>query len=86
MSDQITITLPDGSAREYAAGTTAGDVASSIGKRLAKAAVAATVDGDEFDLGRPLPDDAAGRHHHRRLRGRAATCCATRRRTSWPRP
>ncbi len=59
MSDQITITLPDGSEREYAAGTTAGDVASSIGKRLAKAAVAATVDGAEYDLERPLPDHAA---------------------------
>src|SRR5215207_11157053 len=59
MSDQITITLPDGSEREYAAGTTAGDVATSIGKRLAKAAVAATVDGAEFDLERPLPDHAA---------------------------
>ena len=72
MSDLITITLPDGSAREYPAGTTAADVASSIGKRLAKAAVAATIDGDEVDLGRPLADDAqvaiitddseAGRH------------------------
>ncbi len=56
MADELTITLPDGSTREYAAGTTAGDVASSIGKRLAKAAVAATVDGDEVDLARPLPD------------------------------
>ena len=43
MTEQITISLPDGSAREYAAGTTAGDVATSIGKRLGKAAVAATV-------------------------------------------
>jgi threonyl-tRNA synthetase len=56
MSDQITISLPDGSEREYAAGTTAGDVAASIGKRLARAAVAATVDGEEVDLGRPVPD------------------------------
>jgi threonyl-tRNA synthetase len=56
MSERVTITLPDGSAREYAAGTTAGDVAASIGKRLAKAAVAAAVDGDEVDLGRSLPD------------------------------
>ena len=56
MSDLITISLPDGSEREYPAGTTAGDVASSIGKRLAKAAVAATVDGEEVDLGRPLRD------------------------------
>lgn len=63
MNAPITITLPDGSAREYAAGTTAADVAGSIGKRLAKAAVAATVttpDGrrDEVDIERPLPDGA----------------------------
>ncbi len=59
MSSPITITLPDGSSREYPAGTTAGDVAASIGSRLARSAVAATVDGDEVDLGRPLPDGAA---------------------------
>jgi threonyl-tRNA synthetase len=59
MSSPITITLPDGSSRDYPAGTTAGDVAASIGSRLARAAVAATVDGDEVDLGRPLPDGAA---------------------------
>ncbi len=72
MSELITISLPDGSEREYPAGTTAADVASSIGKRLAKAAVAATVDGAEVDLGRPLgdhdqvaiitADSEAGRH------------------------
>jgi threonyl-tRNA synthetase len=56
MNDLITITLPDGSSRAYPAGTTAADVAQSIGKRLAKAAVAAKVDGDEVDLGRPLDD------------------------------
>jgi threonyl-tRNA synthetase len=56
MDAPITITLPDGSQREYAAGTTAEDVAASIGKRLAKAAVAARVDGHEVDLGRRLAD------------------------------
>jgi len=56
MNAPITITLPDGSAREFAAGTTAADVAASIGKRLAKAAVAAKVDGNEVDIGRPLHD------------------------------
>ena len=81
MSDQITITLPDGSEREYAAGTTAGDVATSIGKRLAKAAVAATVDGAEFDLERPLPDHAAVAIVTDGRPKRAATSCATRRRT-----
>jgi threonyl-tRNA synthetase len=54
----ITITLPDGSPREYPAGSTALDVATSIGARLAKAAVAATVDGEETDLTSPLPDGA----------------------------
>jgi threonyl-tRNA synthetase len=54
----ITITLPDGSAREYPAGSTALDVAESIGTRLAKAAVAATVDGEETDLTAALPDGA----------------------------
>src|SRR3954454_14671933 len=56
MTSPITITLPDGTAREYPEGTTAADVAASIGSRLARAAVAAAVDGDEVDLGRPLDD------------------------------
>jgi threonyl-tRNA synthetase len=58
MDAPITITLPDGSQREYPAGTTGADVAASIGKRLAKAAIAARVGDREFDLGRPLPDGA----------------------------
>ena len=58
MSD-ILITLPDGSERAYPEGSTAGDVARSIGSRLAKAAVAATVEGEEWDLERPLPERAA---------------------------
>ena len=52
----ITVSLPDGSERELPEGSTALDLAESIGKRLAKAAVAATVDGTETDLTRPLPD------------------------------
>ncbi len=54
----ITITLPDGSSREYASPTTAGDIAASIGRGLAKAAVAAKVDGEEVDLTRPIDHDA----------------------------
>ena len=50
----ITISLPDGSERELPAGATALDLATSIGKRLAKAAVAARVDGAETDLTKPL--------------------------------
>jgi threonyl-tRNA synthetase len=56
---EITITLPDGSRRSYPVGTTAAGVAASIGSRLAKAAVAATSDGEEIDLGVALPDGAA---------------------------
>ncbi|HEY0521150.1 MAG TPA: threonine--tRNA ligase [Ilumatobacteraceae bacterium] len=54
----ITITLPDGSHRSLAQGATATTVAESIGSRLAKAAVAAVVNGEEWDLGRELPDGA----------------------------
>ncbi|HEY7626528.1 MAG TPA: threonine--tRNA ligase [Ilumatobacteraceae bacterium] len=54
----ITITLPDGSQRALAEGATATTVAESIGARLAKAAVAADVNGEEWDLERPLPDGA----------------------------
>ncbi len=58
MSEPITITLPDHSTREYPVGTTPGDVAASIGKRLAKDAIAARVDGEWVDLNRPLRSDA----------------------------
>jgi threonyl-tRNA synthetase len=54
---QITVTLPDGTSREYDRGTTAQAVADSIGKRLGKAAVAATIDGEWVDLGRALDRD-----------------------------
>jgi threonyl-tRNA synthetase len=55
---QITVTLPDGATRAYPAGTTAGDVAADISKSLAKAAIAAKVDGALTDLSRPLDHDA----------------------------
>jgi threonyl-tRNA synthetase len=48
--------LPDGSRREVAAGARSRDVAESIGKRLAKDAVAAKVDGVVVDLDRELPE------------------------------
>ncbi len=56
MSDQITVRLPDGSTRDVAAGTTAGDLAAAIGKNLRKAAVIANVNGVERDLVWPLQD------------------------------
>ncbi|MGE0776695.1 MAG: TGS domain-containing protein, partial [Sphingomonadaceae bacterium] len=58
MSDAISITLPDGSVREFPRGTTPGHVAASIGPGLAKAALAARLDGEMVDLSRPINDNA----------------------------
>jgi threonyl-tRNA synthetase len=51
----LTLRLPDGSQREVPEGTRSRDVAESIGKRLAQAAVAAKVNGAVVDLDRELP-------------------------------
>jgi threonyl-tRNA synthetase len=63
MSDNYTITLPDGSSREMPAGSTPADVALAIGPGLAKAALAARVDygtgGELVDLTRPFAGNAA---------------------------
>jgi len=57
VADQVTVKLPDGSTRQFPAGVTPADVAASVGRRLAEAAVAATVDGATVDLDRPISDD-----------------------------
>lgn len=57
-ADQITITLPDGSARTHARGVTGADVAADIGPGLAKAALAVKVDGEIRDLARPIEADS----------------------------
>ncbi|WP_372990462.1 threonine--tRNA ligase [Sulfitobacter sp.] len=56
---QITLTLPDGNARQYDAGITAGDVANDISKSLGKKAISATVNGAHFDLAWPIDADAS---------------------------
>ena len=53
----VSITLPDGTSRDYETGVTAAEVATSIGAGLAKAAVAAKADGEWIDLDRPLEHD-----------------------------
>src|SRR5689334_3019610 len=58
---QIHITLPDGSNRDIAAGAPVRAVAEAISPGLAKAALAATVDGKLVDLTYPLERDAAVR-------------------------
>src|SRR5262245_50870232 len=54
----VRVTLPDGSVREVPAGSTAADLAASIGRRLAKDALAARIDGVLVDLRRPIDRDA----------------------------
>ncbi len=53
------ITLPDGTVLEVGDGTTAGQLAQQIGPGLAKAAVAAKIDGELVDLSKPLSGDVA---------------------------
>ena len=53
------VTLPDGTVLEVGDGTTAGQLAQQIGPGLAKAAVAAKIDGKLVDLSTPLSGDVA---------------------------
>jgi threonyl-tRNA synthetase len=58
MSEMFSIKLPDGSVREVERGTTPADVAAAIGPGLAKAALAARVNGELRDLARPFEEDS----------------------------
>ena len=55
----IKITFPDNSVREYAEGTTAMQIAESISSRLAQDVLAASVNGEIWDLTRPINEDAS---------------------------
>ncbi|MEM7695171.1 MAG: threonine--tRNA ligase [Pseudomonadota bacterium] len=55
----ITVTFPDGAARQYEAGITGADIAASISKSLAKKTVAMAVDGEVADLSDALHRDVA---------------------------
>ncbi|OFX45963.1 MAG: threonine--tRNA ligase [Bacteroidetes bacterium GWA2_40_14] len=59
----IKITLPDQSVREYASGITGMDIAQSISPRLAKEVLSITVNGDVWDLSRPINHDASIKLH-----------------------
>ena len=54
----ITITLPDGKALTFGKGVTGAEVAAAIGPGLAKAALVLEVEGQEWDLFRPIEQDA----------------------------
>lgn len=57
----INITLPDGSVRQYAKGTTAMEIAQSISEGLARNVLAAEVNGEIWDASRPIEEDATVR-------------------------
>jgi threonyl-tRNA synthetase len=57
MADSIHVKLPDGSVKEVPKGTTALDIAKSIGQRLADATLVAKTNGDLIDITRPLEKD-----------------------------
>ena len=56
--NQVTMTLPDGKAMTFAKGVTGAEIASAIGPGLAKAALIIMLDGKEWDLFRPIEQDA----------------------------
>jgi threonyl-tRNA synthetase len=55
---QVTMTLPDGKALTFASGVTGGEIAAAIGPGLAKAALIIMINGQEWDLFRPIEQDA----------------------------
>jgi threonyl-tRNA synthetase len=54
----ISLTFPDGNARDFAAGVTPAEVAADISTSLAKKAISATVNGAHHDLQWPIEADA----------------------------
>jgi len=57
MADSIHVKLPDGSVKDVPKGTTALEIAKSIGQRLADATLVAKTNGDLIDITRPLEKD-----------------------------
>ncbi|MEM1077537.1 MAG: threonine--tRNA ligase [Pseudomonadota bacterium] len=56
---QISLTFPDGNARDFDAGVTPAEVAASISTSLGKKAISATVNGAHYDLQWPIEDNAS---------------------------
>ncbi|MFZ5431592.1 MAG: threonine--tRNA ligase [Bacteroidota bacterium] len=59
----IKITLPDNSVREYESGITGLQIAESISGRLAKEVLSVSVNGEVWDLSRPIGQDSSVRLH-----------------------
>ena len=85
MPAQISVTLPDGSPREVPSGATVADVAAAIGPKLAKAAVAGSVDGQMVDLARPVEDGEEEAAEFMAIKGlaEAGLLVQTRRESDW---
>ena len=63
MSKQIAITLPDGSVRQEPSGVTGKEIAERISGRLGREALAISVNGEVWDLSRPIEADATVQIH-----------------------
>ncbi|AIE60985.1 Threonine-tRNA ligase [Bacillus methanolicus MGA3] len=57
MSDVVKITFPDGAVKEFPKGTTTEDIAASISPGLKKKAIAGKLNGQMYDLRRPIEED-----------------------------
>ncbi len=55
----VKISLPDGSVREYPQGVKGSEIASSISEGLARVSLAIEVNGEVWDLSRPIQNDAS---------------------------
>ncbi|MGA5691107.1 threonine--tRNA ligase [Cytobacillus pseudoceanisediminis] len=59
MSEVVKVSFPDGAVKEYPKGTTTEDIAASISPGLKKKAIAGKLDGEMYDLRRPIEKDGA---------------------------
>ena len=59
MSEVVKITFPDGAVKEFPNGTTTEDIAASISSGLKKKALAGKLNGEMYDLRRPIEEDGA---------------------------
>jgi threonyl-tRNA synthetase len=60
----VKITLPDGSSREYPQGVKGMEVAKSISEGLARNALAIEVNGEIWDLSRPISSGCFGSYFY----------------------
>jgi threonyl-tRNA synthetase len=59
MSEVVKVSFPDGAVKEFPKGTTTEDIAASISPGLKKKAIAGKLDGEMYDLRRPIEKDGA---------------------------